>query len=285
MSVEQKPDSYYYPEPPETKQRGCFFYGCLIASIMVVLMLLATAVGMFFLYRFANKMVQQYTDVAPITLPASNLNDEEIDKLKERLDDFRKAADEGREVVLTLNADELNAALPLLDDDLKDRAALTIEGDDLKGQVSVPFDFPGMGKRYFNGSGTFKVSLENGVLLVIIDQAEVKGQPIPENVMEGIRQQNLAKDAYKDTDNAKTLRKIKSIVVKDGKLTITTRGPADKDEAKDADADADADKDKDEARAKPEEAAPPEAAKEKPSEPAPPPVAPAPPPEPAPAKP
>lgn len=273
MSVEQKPDSYYYPEPPETKQRGCFFYGCLIASIMVVLMLLATAVGGFFLYRFANKFIQQYTDVAPITLPASNLGDEETDKLKALIDDFRKAADEGREATLTLDGEELNAALPILDDDLKGRAALTIEGDDLKGQVSVPFDFPGLGKRYFNGSGTFKVSLENGVLLVILDQAEVKGQPLPENFMEGIRQQNLAKDAYNNRENAKTLRNLKSIVVKDGKLTITTRGPADKDEDKDKDKDKDADKAKDEAKPKAEGPAPP------------PPVAPAPPPEPAPAQP
>lgn len=273
MSVEQKPDSYYYPEPPETKQRGCFFYGCLIASIMVVLMLLATAVGGFFLYRWANNMVQQYTDVAPITLPASKLGDEEIDTLKERIIDFRKAADEGREVTLTLDAEELNAALPIIEGDLKDRAALTIEGDDLKGQVSVPFEFPGLGKRYFNGSGTFKVSLENGVLLVILDQAEVKGRPIPENVMEGIRQQNLAKDAYNNPENAKTLRKLKSITVNDGKLTITTRGPADKDE----------DKDTDEAKPKSEEPAAPALEPER--EPAPPPVAPAPPPGPPPAKP
>jgi len=49
----------FSPEPDELRprQRGCFFYGCIIASILALLMVILVAVGAFFLYRFANQMV------------------------------------------------------------------------------------------------------------------------------------------------------------------------------------------------------------------------------------
>ncbi len=41
--------------------------------------------------------------------------------------------------------------------------------------------------------------------------------------MNEIRQQNLAKDAYKDPKNAEMLRKIESLEIKDGKIILKVR--------------------------------------------------------------
>src|SRR5262249_59726292 len=114
--------------------------------------------------------------------------------LKQRVDDFKKAAENGQDATLTLTGDELTALLQS-DENFKDRVAVTVEGDKLKGQVSLPFDFPGLGRRYFNGSATVTASPENGVLMVTVDQAEEKGQPVPENGMEHLRKANLAPNA------------------------------------------------------------------------------------------
>ena len=40
------------PDEPRPRQRGCFFYGCVIASVLTVLLIIALAVGAFVFYRF-----------------------------------------------------------------------------------------------------------------------------------------------------------------------------------------------------------------------------------------
>jgi hypothetical protein len=218
-----EPGSPYYPESPQApKQRGCLFYGCLFASILALITIIAVAVGMYFLYRFTTRIVGEYTDTAPMALPRPNLDDVQIQALKQRVENFKKATENGQDATLTLTGDELTALLQS-DKDLKDRVAVAVEGDKLKGQVSLPFDFPGLGRRYFNGSAKFKASLEDGVLIVTVDQAEVKGQPVPESVMEHLRKENLARDAYKNEDNARVLRRIKSLQLKDGTILIQSR--------------------------------------------------------------
>src|SRR5262249_7859902 len=201
----------------------------LITAILALIMIIAVAIGAFLLYRFTTQIVEQYTDTAPMALPRPNLDEVQVQALKERVENFKKAAENGQDATLTLTGDELTALLQS-DKDFKDRVAVMVEGDKLKGQVSLPFDFPGLGRRYFNGSATFKASLEDGVLIVTVDQAEVKGQPVPENVMESLRKENLARDAYKNEENARVLRRIKSLQVKDGTITIQSRAksPAEK---------------------------------------------------------
>jgi hypothetical protein len=220
-----EPNSPYYAEPPRGRQRGCLFYGCLIASILALITIIACAIGGFFLYRFTTRLVEQYTDTAPVALPLPNLDEVQAQALKQRVDIFKKAAENGEDATLTLTGDELTSLIQR-DENFKDRVAVTIEGEKLKGQVSLPFDFPGLGRRYFNGSATFKASLENGVLIVTVDQAEVKGQPVPENVMAQLRKENLARDAYKNEENARVLRRIKSLQIKDGTIVIQSRAKA-----------------------------------------------------------
>ena len=80
-----------------------------------------------------------------------------------------------------------------------------MNGNEVKGLVSIPLSGLGwLGKgRYLNGDATFKVSLENGVLMVTAEQIQVKGVPIPESVMSQLRSENLAQDAYKDPETCR----------------------------------------------------------------------------------
>ena len=91
--------------------------------------------------------------------------------------------------------------------------------------VSLPLSWLGwLGKaRYLNGDATFKVSLENGVLIVTAEEVRVKGAPIPESVMGPLRRENLAKNAYQDPKNAEAIRKVESIRVEDSQVTVKAR--------------------------------------------------------------
>src|SRR5579875_2829524 len=184
-----------YDEPP--RQRGCFFYGCIIAAILALLLLIAVGVGFFFVYRLFERVVEQYTATAPRELPRVEMSVGQCRTLRERVDAFRAAIKEGRPTEpLVLWSDDLNALIEE-NPDLKGRVYVTIDQDKLKGQVSIPMDrFPSFGLtrgRYLNGEGEFKISLEDGVLIVTLESLLVNGNTLPDELMNGLRNQNLAR--------------------------------------------------------------------------------------------
>jgi hypothetical protein len=218
----------FTPEPlqPLPKQRGCFFYGCIIASILAVLFAILMAVGAFLLYRFFGQMVNEYTSTAPQPLPTIEMPAEQVKTLKDRVEAFRKAVEAGTPTEpLVLTSDDLNA---LIDDnpELKGVIYVKVENDAVKGQVSLPLDkleISMVRGRYLNGEAEFKASLSNGVLIVTLESIEVNGKKIPDDFMKELRKQNLAKDAYKDEKTSEMIRKLESLEVKDGKIILKVR--------------------------------------------------------------
>src|SRR5881227_740198 len=123
-------------QPPK-KPRGCFFYGCISAIALMVLMLIGLLLG----YLYFKKMFNQFTDTKPLPLPVVQMSPEEIKKLHERLDNFDKALKEHRPTAaLELTGDDINAWIATSPggQSLTGRVYVTIEGDQLKGQVSLP---------------------------------------------------------------------------------------------------------------------------------------------------
>jgi len=233
------PDFYQAPKfSPEAsdaapRQHGCFFYGCIIASILALLMVILISVGVYFGYRTLNRWVEEYTATTPRELPKVEMPAEQRQVLKDRVDAFRKAVDAGTSTEpLVLTSDDLNA---LIEDnpDLKGKIYVKVEGDEVKGQVSIPLDVLGQNPffrmlkgRYLNGEADLKASLQDGVLIVTLDSIEVNGQKPPEQMMTELRKQNLAKDAYKDEKTSRMIRKIESLEIKDGKIILRLRARA-----------------------------------------------------------
>src|SRR5690349_19943547 len=86
----------FTPEPYEPpRERGCFFYGCIFASVLAVLFLIAVGLGVYILYRALSHYVEEYTATAPRELPTVEMPVEQRETLKERVDAFRKAIDAG----------------------------------------------------------------------------------------------------------------------------------------------------------------------------------------------
>jgi hypothetical protein len=229
------PDFYQAPKfapeqyPPAPRQRGCFFYGCIIASILAVLMAILFAVLGYFAYRALNQLVDQYTATEPRELPKVDMPEEQRASLKERVDSFRKSVEAGTPTEpLVLTSNDLNALIEE-NADLKGKIYVAVEGDKLKGQISFPLDFFKISMvrgRYLNGEADLKASLLDGVLIVTLDSIEVNGQRPPDEILRSLRQQNLAKDVYKDPKNAEMVRKIESLEIKDGKIILKVRAKA-----------------------------------------------------------
>jgi hypothetical protein len=208
------------------RQRGCFFYGCVFASVLAVLMIIALAVLVFVSMRFFSGLVEQWTSPVPAELPKVQVSEEERKSVRERVDAFSKALEGGTAVdPLVLNSDDLNALIeesPLF----KGNVFARVEGDKLKAQISMPLDRVVIGMlkgRYLNGEAELKASLRDGILVVTLETLEVNGKRPPENFLAGLRQQNLAKDAHDNPKIAEIIRQLESLEIKDGTIILKPR--------------------------------------------------------------
>lgn len=220
-------------EPPTlrttqpAKKRGCFFYGCLTSIVLLVVMALVA----FFAVRYVKNLVRSYTDTSPMELPRVEVTDAEYEALQQRLTSFKAGLEKGESAqTLTLSEQDINALVARSQDlkQLRDKVYVSVEGDQIKGQVSWPLDETGfrwLKGRYLNGAVTFNVSLEDGELKVIADSVEVMGKKLPEQAMTELRKENLAAEAANDPDVAESISKFDSIKIEDGKVVVKSRDP------------------------------------------------------------
>jgi hypothetical protein len=211
-------------QPPKPR-RGCFFYGCITSLVLLALVLGALLVGL----HYVKKVVNQFTDSQPMELPTVQMPQDEIDKLKQRFEAFQKAVREQHPAEpLVLAADDINALIANGPgrQQLKGKFYVGLEGDQVKGEVSMPLREIGLSVfkgRYLNGSATFNLSFTNGVLSVAPQTIIVKGKPVPEVYMQEIRKQNLAANLAQEPAAAAVLQGLEEIQVRDGKLVIVPK--------------------------------------------------------------
>jgi hypothetical protein len=212
----------YYAEPPK-KPRGCFFYGCIFAAVGMGLALLVFVALIGTSVYFINQALNEYTSPTPAEIPQVNLSEEQKKELKERWSAFKKAVEEDKDAEIVLTADEINALIEE-EPQLKGKVFIKLKGDEAIGEVSIPLDVPGKGKRYINGTGTITAELTDGNLDVRIHELEVNGKKLPPEVKAKLGGENIAKDFTRNPENAKLIRKFESIKLKDSKVYIKAKG-------------------------------------------------------------
>lgn len=210
-----------HSEEPAKKSRGCFFWGCLGSVLLLLLIVVGVGLGGYFVL---NSVVQTFTAEEPVELPVVEASEEELAEIEGRIDGLKQAFDQGKAPPpLELTADELNA-LVAHNDKLRGKVHFTIEDDKITGNVSIPTDFVPMGTgRFLNAKGTFNVSLQNGVLIVTLADAEVKGEPLPESFMTALANENLAQKFYSDPKNAEFMRQFESIEIEGDRIILRPR--------------------------------------------------------------
>lgn len=200
---------------------GCVLWGCLGTTVVVSVILGLMA---FASYRFYINQLNKYTSESPLELPSSDVSEEEVQLVVDRLDSFRDQFDQGeapQDLVITV--DEINALISR-NPDLRGRVYVTIVEGDLNADVSFPLDeIPGGTGRYFNGSARLHVELENGVLVAHVVSAEANGEPIPEMFMQGFREQNIAKELYKDVEMSRTLKRCERLTIESDRIILKVR--------------------------------------------------------------
>lgn len=213
--------------PPAPKKRGCLFYGCISLIVVGLLVAAIFVAGYFVAKRLANRAISDYTDTQPAPIEAVTYASAERAELQKRLDDFKKALDVGQaDQDLVLSASDLNALITE-NPQLKGKLFVIIDDDQLQGKISIPLEDIGPFKlkgRYLNGVGTFRATLTNSALDVRLDDIMVKSNVLPAVLVNELKKLNLAKDYQATPEQKASLSKFESIVVKDGKVHLRSRG-------------------------------------------------------------
>jgi hypothetical protein len=215
-------------QPPKPR-RGCLFYGCITGLVLLLVVAIGGVVAVHYAKKALTGLVNNYTDTQPMALPTVQMSAADLDKLKKRFAAFEDSVKAGRPTPpLELTADEINALIASGSgkDSMKGRLYLSFDGDRVKGELSLPLKDIGwkmVRDRYLNGSGTFNVALRNGILFVAPQTITVKGKPVPEMYMQGIRNANFAASLTNQPDAMAVIQGLQDIQVKDGKLTVVPK--------------------------------------------------------------
>jgi len=220
--------------PRPKKPRGCLFYGCMTALVLLVV----GGVGGFFAIRYALDMVvevvEPYTEATPMQLPESKMPAAEYQLLERRVDDFRGAlAADQQPAPLVLTSDDLNALIanhPAWSM-LRGKVHVSLQGDQVEGEIAFPLDdfiehLPRMARlkgRYLNGTATLRIALVDEILVVALRSLTVKGQSLPPEVLANLRSHNLVDMTRTGSPMGELESEFETIEVADGKLTLEAR--------------------------------------------------------------
>ncbi len=222
---------------------GCWVFGC--AGVLIGGLMLAAALG-FGGYWYLKGQVEKYTDTEPEQIPVVEMEEQELIELQDRIERFSRqispddeASERGVEAneapqadaedefalpaQLVLTANEINALIHA-NESLRGVANVAIENGRIQAKVSFPMDqVPGGEGRYFNADAEVEVFMQNGILVVKLVDATVKGESLPDAVMAPLREQNFARQAYDDVQTAEILRRFESIEVVDDAIVLRLR--------------------------------------------------------------
>jgi hypothetical protein len=208
--------------------RGCLFYGCITAVVLAV----AAIIAVFFAYSYGRdkykELVAEYTSSEPAALPQIEMTAEQMQAVRARIDRFGETLNQGERAELILTADELNALIATDPEfaDVRGKLYVTLEGDRIKSRVSFPLDdsqLESLKGRYLNGTADLQAGLRNGELIVKIDTIEVNGKKLPMQLMNLIRQENLADQFASSPASKRTIQKLEHVEVQDGRLLIRSK--------------------------------------------------------------
>lgn len=198
----------------------------------MVVVLLAVGIGLFFGTRHAIKsVVTKFTSEQPAAIPQTSYTEAELKSLGSSL--AGRLSPEGAPAnsdPIEITSRELNMLMGLnpTTDRLRDRFHFEIEGDRVKGQVSIPlreFDVKLFKDRYLNGEATFKLTVANGQIDCRFDTLTINGTEIPDTVRASLSTQNLALKLNENKEATEVFEKIAYVEVKDGKILAHLRAP------------------------------------------------------------
>jgi len=122
-------------DKPTPKSKGCLFWGCLTAIVLLILVIALVAGGTY----FVRQKVRAFTDDHPKTIPIAAVAPAEKQRLAVKVKAFQAALNTGARREFSFTADEVNKLIAMANDArFKGKVFVHIDGDRLSADASLP---------------------------------------------------------------------------------------------------------------------------------------------------
>jgi hypothetical protein len=214
--------------PPPRKGLGCFARGCLVLGLFAVVLVLAGSAGMYWGFHRNSAVIHgvywlakvQAIGQVPTPIPQFTASDAQIQSVHERCEDFEQKTRAGQPAELELTADDINTLIAT-NQDARGKVFVTIEGNRLRCQASVPFgEFISRSSYYFNGEITFESQGAESLEKPYLKGLSVNGEPVPNDLLNWKYRAKRLRDHLAEYRNGSG---VGTIAVSDGKLIVRSR--------------------------------------------------------------
>lgn len=210
------------PLVPEASKTGCRKFGCGGCLVILLAFWAAAAVVVYIGY----KSFLPYTALEPVDAPIYDAMEDETEQAREKLDRIRAALENETADTVIFTDTDLNA-LVARDTEFataKGRVFFKLEEYDMLLDFSVPLDeFPGFSGRWLNGKTRLKLFMQNDRIVVQTVELHLNGEDVPPELMDQIKDENLASSAARDPAWREIEKHLKTVAIEDTHLKIQTR--------------------------------------------------------------
>jgi hypothetical protein len=211
--------------PPRRKGLGCFARGCLILLIFAIVLAIACFAGMYWgLHRHSALFYGSYwlaktrsIAEAPAPVREFSASDQQIERVRERWQDFEEKTRAGQAAEIELSSDDINA-LVATTEDVRGKLFASIDGNQLHLQTSVPIGgFLGRPGYYFNGDVIIELNGAQSLDSPEFSRITINGQQVPTDFLTWKYRSRQLREYLADQRNAYD---IGTIEIRDGKVIL-----------------------------------------------------------------
>ena len=207
---------------------GCFARGCLILFIFAIVLAIACFAGMYWgLHRHSALFYGSYwlaktrsIAEAPTPVPEFNASDQQIERVRERWQDFEQKTRAGQPAEIELSADDINALIATTEG-VRRKVFASIEGDQLHLQTSVPIgEFVGRPGYYFNGDVMVELRGAQSLDSPQFSRITINGEQVPTDFLNW---KYRSRQLHEYLTEQRDAYDVGTIEVRDGKVILRSR--------------------------------------------------------------
>ena len=211
--------------PPRKKSLGCFARGCVTLLIFAIVLAIACFAGMYWgLHRHSALFYGSYwlaktrsIAEAPTPVPEFNASDQQIQRVRERWQEFEQKTRAGQAAEIELSADDINCLISTTEG-ARGKAFASIEGDLLRLQASVPIGgLLGRPGYYFNGDVIIELKGAQSLDRPQFSRITINGEQVPTDFLNWKYRSRQLREYLTDQRNA---YEVGSLEVRGGKVIL-----------------------------------------------------------------
>ena len=215
-------------EAPPRKGLGCVGRGCLTFSVFFIVLALAGVAGTYWgLHRHSALFYGSYwlaktrsIAEAPAALPEFNLSEHQIERVRERWQEFEQKTRAAQPAEIQLSADEINALLAT-NENARGKIFVSIEGNQLRLQMSLAIgEFLRRPGYFFKGEVIIELEGAQSPDSPRFSRLTVNGEHVPTDFLDWTYRSRHLREYITEQQNAYDLG---TIEIRDGKVVLRSR--------------------------------------------------------------